>query len=263
MKIMPISSRINPSFKSNEPIAFDDAVSRERRNFIRNHYDSWHNPYSDIYASEHRLSEYSLKKMVDFYSQKPKKIVPEEIPVIAKRIDSCVRTNNYRGQTLAGSHPMIFEEMKKAGFKTIIDLGSYGEEYKESVEKSGMKFFDMPMENFFAHPIFKDMATQNDKNKFVNRFVDYIKVMQEGNTYIACDYGTYRTDDAVMLNSFFNPKANRHSVVVRRDYFSDYIKTLYKNLTSKDKLKMGWDENWEKQFAKMLKSVVAEPFRLF
>lgn len=26
MKIMPISSRINPSFKSNEPIAFDDAV---------------------------------------------------------------------------------------------------------------------------------------------------------------------------------------------------------------------------------------------
>ena len=107
------------------------------------------------------------------------------------------------------------------------------------------------------------MATQNDKNKFVNRFVDYIKVMQEGNTYKACDYGTYRTDDAVMLNSFFNPKANRHSVVVRRDYFSDYIKTLYKNLTSKDKLKMGWDGNWEKQFAKMLKSVVAEPFRLF
>ena len=41
------------------------------------------------------------------------------------------------------------------------------------------------------------------------------------------------------------------------------IKTLYKNLTSKDKLKMGWDGNWEKQFAKMLKRVVVEPFRLF
>lgn len=83
--------------------------------------------------------------------------------------------------------------------------------------------------------------------------------MQEGYAYIGCDYGTYKTDEAVMLNSFLNPKANRHSVVVRHNFMIDKMRILYENLTSADKLKMKWNAEWEKEFLSMLKRAKAFP----
>ena len=56
-----------------------------------------------------------------------------------------------------------------------------------------------------------------------------------------------------MLNSFFNPKANRHSTVVRYNVMIDKMRTLYENLTSADKFKMKWNVEWEKEFLSMLK----------
>ena len=65
MKVSSINFSHNITFKS-EPLAYDDEVSRERRNFIRSHLDSLNFGYSDIYEKEPRLEEYELNKLVKF-----------------------------------------------------------------------------------------------------------------------------------------------------------------------------------------------------
>ena len=69
MKVSSINFSHNITFKS-EPLAYDDEVSRERRNFIRSHLDSLNFGYSDIYEKEPRLEEYELNKLVKFYFNK-------------------------------------------------------------------------------------------------------------------------------------------------------------------------------------------------
>ena len=74
VKILSILSSQKSNLQ-NEPIAYDDEISQQRRNYIRSHYESWNNGlYQDIYEKEPRLEEYELNKLVKFYSSKPKKI---------------------------------------------------------------------------------------------------------------------------------------------------------------------------------------------
>ena len=158
------------------------------------------------------------------------------------------------------SNDADIKSLKDSGFKNVIDLAGFGDEYKKRVEKAGMSFFDMNMENFWdAGEIFNDWTSREDKRKFLNKFVKFINKMQEGYAYIGCDYGTYKTDQAVMLNSFFNPKANRHPVVVRHNFMIDKMRILYENLTSADKLNMKGDAEGEKQFLSMLKRAKSYP----
>lgn len=206
------------------------------------------------------MEEYELKKLVKFYSSKPKKINTDNLNIIAKKIDLSPKTTIYRGQSLMYSNDADIKSLKDSGFKNVIDLAGFGDEYKKRVEKAGMSFFDMNMENFWdAGEIFNDWTSREDKRKFLNKFVKFINKMQEGYAYIGCDYGTYKTDQAVMLNSFFNPKANRHPVVVRHNFMIDKMRILYENLTSADKLNMKWDAEWEKQFLSMLKRAKSYP----
>lgn len=259
MKILPILFSQKNNIQS-EPIAYDDAISQQRRNFIRFHYASWNNGfYQDIYEKEPRLEEYELKKLVKFYSSKPKKINIDNLNIIAKKIDNSPKTNIYRGQSLMYSSDADIKSLKDAGFKQVIDFAGFGNEYKLRVEKAGMDFSDFYMENFWDDGVFGKSNSPDCKRNFINKFVEFINKMQEGYAYIGCDFGTYKTDEAVMLNSFFNPKANRHSVVVRHDFMIDKMRILYENLTSADKLKMKWDAEWEKNFFSMLKRAKSYP----
>ena len=66
VKILSILSSQKSNLQ-NEPIAYDDEISQQRRNYIRSHYESWNNGlYQDIYEKEPRLEEYELNKLVKF-----------------------------------------------------------------------------------------------------------------------------------------------------------------------------------------------------
>lgn len=253
MNILSTNKSYNQPFCSKNIIAYDDEISKKRRDYIRFHYDSWHNPSGDIFEREPRLEEFELKKLINTYAKKPQKIIPEEIPVIAKRIDSSRLTSNYRGSTLRYSPDSTLIAMKKAGFKTIIDLAGFKKDYKQKVENTGLKFLNFNIEPFMNLLSYASPESSKEVRPFIDNFIGFIKTMQEGNAYLACDYGTYRTDDAVALNSFFNPIAKRHPTRVRSYKQIEQIKHLYNNLTSSDKLKIKWDENYEKQFLQMLK----------
>lgn len=253
VKILPILSSQKCNLQ-NEPIAYDDEISQQRRNYIRSHYESWNNGlYQDIYEKEPRLEEYELKKLVKFYSSKPKKINIDNLNIVARKIDYSPKTNIYRGQSLMYSSDADIRSLKDAGFKQVIDFASLGDEYKQRVEKAGLSFYDFYMGNFWNDGVFVDGNSPENNRNYLNKFVKFINKMQDGYAYIGCDFGTYKTDEAVMLNSFFNPKANRHSTVVRYNFMIDKMRTLYENLTSADKFKMKWNVEWEKKFLSMLK----------
>jgi len=262
MKVSPINFSCNITFKS-EPLAYDDEVSRERRNFIRRLYNSELFGYSDIYENEPRLEEYELNKLVKFYSSKPKKINIDNLDIIAKKIDFAEKTSIYRGQSLMYSSDSDLKSLKDAGFQQVIDLAGFGDEYKKRVEKAGMNFFSFSMENFWEDGVFEASNPPEYNRNYLNKFVKLINKMQQGNAYIGCDFGTYRTDDAVMLNSFFNPLANRHPAVVRHNFMTDKMKILYDNLSNSDKTKMKWTKEYEQKFFSMLKKAFTKPFRVF
>jgi hypothetical protein len=93
--------------------------------------------------------------------------------------------------------------------------------------------------------------------KSIEEFIDFINFMQKENVYIGCACGTYRTDFAVVLNSFFNPKAKYNCSNIS---FANYLKgfeNLYHNLTQADKLKLGWSKDFDKHFISKLNKLKA------
>ena len=137
MKVSSINFSHNITFKS-EPLAYDDEVSRERRNFIRSHLDYLNFGYSDIYEKEPRLEEYELNKLVKFYSSKPKKINIDNLNIVAKKIDSAEKTSIYRGQSLMYSSDQDLKNLKDAGcnHKLILKiLELYERKDKDKIKK--------------------------------------------------------------------------------------------------------------------------------
>ena len=100
--------------------------------------------------------------MVDFYRSKSKKIDQKSFEIPMKRIDSCAGTSVFRGETLRYAHLEELQQMKKVGFETIIDLAGFGKSYREKVENAGLKFFSMPMENYWLDSFFN----ARDKSPF-------------------------------------------------------------------------------------------------
>ncbi len=77
--------------------------------------------------------------------------------------------------------------------------------------------------------------------------------LKKGNVLIGCDLGISRTNCALCLDFFFNPKAE----IIHRGYdryFGYEMVNIYKNLSDEDKKAMGWDEEFDKNFIKSLKS---------
>ena len=92
---------------------------------------------------------------------------------------------------------------------------------------------------------------QTEKEKFNKEFVEFIQAMQKGNVLIGCDLGINRTNRALCLDFFFNPKAK----IIHRGhdrYFGYKMVNIYKNLSDEDKKAMGWDEEFDKNFIKRL-----------
>ena len=100
-------------------IAYDDAVSQERRDFIRKYYKYETMPYQSIYEKEPQLDEYQLGISLDFFAKKPKKIDGDslfELPLYnVHNISSSLRYQPqiYRGSTLYDASEDTLEKVKK------------------------------------------------------------------------------------------------------------------------------------------------------
>lgn len=239
---MNISSNIcnrTFAFKANdEPnyIAYDDAISKQRRDFIRENYNNEHMPYYSIYEKEHRLDNYQLNQLI--YKIKKRNEITQ-IP----------GTTIYRGQTLV-DRPCLLEYLKTKGIKTVIDLVGYGQCYEEAVKNANL--------NFYTYSIWDNLwnNTDYDTPKFIGEFVGFIKKMQEGNIYIGCQYGSNDTDIALILNDFFNPQlSGKIKTKISASDFAMELNTIYDALTTADKKNLGWTKDFEAQLIKKLISI--------
>ena len=71
--------------------------------------------------------------------------------------------------------------------------------------------------------------------------------MQKGHLYIGCEYGTYTTDNALMLNAYFNPlyiKCSKYVTPYNKSLTNRLI-NLYQNLSTEHKNLMGWTKDFD------------------
>ena len=241
MNITPVNIKsYTPNFKSYTDdciIGFDDSISQKRRNFIREHYNSWHMPYHSIYNSEHKLTDYQMKILIENFEK-------------YHDIQKINGTNIYRGQTLVDK-PEYIETLKTKGIKTIIDLVGYGKTYEEEVNKSGL--------DYYSYNIYENWWNITDiKPIHVNKLVDFLKKMQEDNIYIACQHGANDTDIAFILNDFFNPFLEGKAKTTIPASDSDFpikLNTIYDMLSNMHKKMLGWDKEFEQRLIKKLISI--------
>ena len=241
MKIFPVTYS-TPIFTSHYEddgiIGFDDSISQEKRNLIREHYDRWHMPYRSIYNSEHRKNDHELQLITDSWKQY------HEIQKIDKDL------NIYRGQTLV-EKPTKLYYLKNKGVKTIIDLVDYGDTYKEEVNKIGL--------NYYCYNIYQNWWEKIDfDSKDIKKLVDFIKVIQQDNVYIGCQHGANDTDIAFIINDFFNPQLSgkvKTRIPSNDADFPFKLNMIYDAFTKEQKKALGWTKEFEQKLIKKLISI--------
>ena len=260
-------------------IGYSDSQSEKTRNKIREHI--WENLFPN-YKQLHsgRLSDFELKTLVSNLT-KPPKVDHEKL--LGLRIYNLeqVQENSYRGQSLAEKPQYLFS-LKDAGIRTVIDLAGHGT-YKNSCENAGLKYkMFFADSDFWINPVFESkeqyvsglnslykgfyseeeiaqkqesfgIQYQDECRKFIEKFVDYIKTINKGNFYIGCSYGTYRTDDALIFDKYFNPSCAQSKELKSRYNFSKRcMQQLYKNLSEQDKKQLEFTPEFEENLRKRL-----------
>lgn len=223
------------SYTDDGIIGFDDAISQQRRNYLREHYASWNMPYGSIYEKGHKLSEYQTKLMLDELSRYHD----------TQRIAD---TTIYRGQTLVDK-PEHLKKLKNIGVETVIDLVGYGDSYKNKIEAEGL--------NYYLYSIYDNWwnCSELDNPKFIDNLTKFLEKMQEGNIYIGCQHGANDTDIALLLNDFFNPKLTDKIKTKIEPTDADFplrFNIIYDSLKQIHKDKLGWTTEFEKKLIKKL-----------
>lgn len=247
-------------------LGFDDDISRENRNFIREHYYQYKMPYQSIYENEGRKSDYQMDALLKTLINKPRKVDDDSIMAGVKAYNlHSIGNNSYRGSTLSNS-PSSLKALKKAGIKTVINLASYGG-YKDKVEDAGLDYFRFNMktsddpfslsQNIWSHSVFQNGERNNDR-KFIDHFVEFIQTMQKGYCYIGCEFGTKDTSDALLLYNVFSPKADNKKTSFDDKRQLEKVEVLYSKLNDNDKKLMGWTEDFDKSVSSKLKTAKEE-----
>ena len=98
-----------------------------------------------------------------------------------------------------------------------------------------------------------------NENEKKNKLISFIKAMQKEYVYMGCEYGTYKTDAAVMINNLFNPKVKGYCKIYSPEMISDIPQIadeIYLNMTEKDKKELGWTPEFEQQFNKKIEKLL-------
>ena len=274
-------------------LGYSDSLSEQKRKDIREWQNSYYTPYQSIYEKECNLSEYQMKQLLDNLRQKPKTVDFNKVIGIdaynVRPIDD--EETCFRGSTLVDT-PKALKTLKNAGIERVIDLVGYSG-YGKSAREEGLEYycptfgygsmriwdeeaFDtkenlLSRETKYFRPIdfeknkkhleLKLNSHEKQVRKSVDRFVDYIETMQKGYYYIGCEYGTYKTDNYLLLNTVFNPKA-KDPFIPNTDLVKlDMMKDLYKNLTPEDKKRMGWTKEFDENVPKRLDTAIQAQIR--
>ena len=313
---------MEPTFTSNNTkcrFGYDDLISQERRDFLRENILNHSMPYYSILENNGRLEKYQLEKLIGaLYGQKINQDSLQSILQQIRRTKTKTEIQGgtnpegtinhkliedlplwnlelvsydlgvYRGQSLQGDWSSL-KTIKQAGIERVVDLVGYdnleadckelGLEYHnypmspylimnnsmfQSEEENKLKFFNQS--RLFGYKnkqqkVFREEMMniwRKNKNKEINDFTKFIQFMQKGKLYIACECGTYTTDNALMLNSFFNPlyiKSPKYLTTNNRIYLQR-VQKLYQNFTTKHKESMGWTESFEKLIKDKLKNLI-------
>lgn len=163
-----------------------------------------------------------------------------------------IQEDAIRGETLI-ERPEALRALENAGIKRVIDLRGY-DGYEEKCKKNGLEYF-----GFEAYSI--DCITS--PREYIQDVINFIKIIQKGDYYIGCSFGTHATDYALLLNEFFNPKCKLISKVSinNKGLLWDYlrmIKITAKQLENDDKKALGWTPEFEKQFNERMAKELAE-----
>ena len=283
MKINPIKSNLAfrgtvKNFSEDDNIlGYDDEISQSRRNFIREHYDSYRMPYQSIYESEGRLSEYRLNNLINTLTNKPRKVDYSSIISLPVPNIRSIGNNSYRGASMVDK-PECLQVLKDAGIKHVISL-YYSPEYEKAVKQTGLDYhcFDMKrgneagIEGLWSCDVCKSKQSYenslkslfgDDKNAIkirleaydrdcrgpIDELVGFVKRMQEGYCYVGCEFGTNTTSDAlVYINRAFNPQDGRE-LEFFDCYKADCLRNLYDKLTENDKKLMNWTKDFDANF---------------
>ncbi len=297
MKIYPISNLKKNTFKSNEykddgVLGYDDSLSKQSREAIRNWREIYYTPYQSIYEKEGRLSEYQMKQLLASLMKKPKVVDYQKVSGIdaynVRPIDK--DSTCYRGATLLGKTRAL-KALKDAGIERVIDLVGYSG-YEKDVKAAGLEYYSPKFASndfcVWGEDVFettknilsretryytqldfvrnkkyleqKIKAFEKQTRASVERFVEYIQTMQKGYYYIGCEFGTYKTDDFLLLNCIFNPKAESSSIPRVDPFKLDLVKDLYDKLTPKDKQRMGWTKEFDENVPKRIRDAQDELF---
>ena len=256
----------NLSFKSN---FIDDDVSK--REYIRHHiYENLGLCESNLSGrmSEWELNQY-LKSLVlapvELKNAKMKKVNSENLRPIPS-------TNSLRGG-LYDIDKSDLKILKDLGIKRIVELRE--KPYLENMCK------DMDLEyvwfstkgNFWGNSVFLTVDDykfeypwicgkenisfeeyfkrgEDKKRDFIENFINFIQTMQKDDVFIGCECGVYSTNIALLLNHFFNPKASCTPTCIDGIHKDELprLKNLYNSLTFQDKIRLGWDEEFDRNF---------------
>lgn len=292
MRIQPIyNARI--TFKSRDyeddgVLGYDDKPSQDVRQAIRDWQEVYYTPYQSLYEKECNLSEYQMNQLLGSLMKKPKEVDYSKvtgIPAYNVRPVEGTDETCYRGSTLVDV-PEALKTIKDAGIERVIDLVGYYY-YDKLVTDAGMEYYCpvfgrgqlgiweeeafetsdglLKKETYFYTPAELEKnkkyleqrvkSFEHNSRKSVERFVDYIETMQKGYYYIGCEYGTYKTDDFLLLNEYFNPQVDAGTP--RGAMFKlDMMLTLYEKLTPEDKKRMGWTKEFDENVPKRIQAAV-------
>lgn len=180
-----------------------------------------------------------------------------------------IGNSSYRGESLVYA-PQRVPILKSKGVDKIIDL-AHMKGLRELCGKYGVDYIEADfLDDYYDNPAFITKSqyerVQNIRNKynpnsgmkdydvearkFINEFIDFTKIMNDGHFYIACNHGNTRTGFALLLNETFNPKCK----LTTNSEISDVemLRNFYTKLTPFDKGNLGFTPEFENKLREKL-----------
>lgn len=193
--------------------------------------------------------------------------VRKKLPVPIKRVGK----NCYRGEALLYT-PKRMNELKKRGVERVIDLAGL-EHYDELCAQKGFDYVAFPIFSeceknpiFLTREQYEKVVKESwprvekyDDNEFDRKGLQFIKdfkkfvdVINEGKFYICCNRGRVRTNLALLMNQYFNPKWNGDKSLRPDDDEKVLLQEFYYKLSEKDKNDLGFSKEFDNNTRKSL-----------
>ena len=203
-----------------ERIGYADAYTEKYMDYLREHILSQALPPKELYGG--RMSEFELNSFLE-------KLFP---PIVKNK-------------------NLPEADLGKLKSYNISKIEGMQNSYRGPREYSDIKILEqLKLKLVFADNVVDDVIWDMDTNKLVK----FIKTMQSDNIYIGCMFGTDRTDEALLINQYFNPLSkdtNKYHIngIGTLGVFED----ICNNLTLEQKKEMCWTQEFETKLRKKIK----------